>query len=339
MNWMKYMRRAARVSLVGVFLIVLAGSVVRMTGSGMGCPDWPRCFGQTIPPTSEAEVLWQPQTDFKKKEMIVHDESLWSAKQDFVSGDRIDLNNWERYTKHDYAIFNAFHTWVEFINRLIGALTGIPILITLILAFFASKKERKWWVFLTAFASLFMMGFEAWLGKLVVDGNLIPGSITIHMLGAIIIVALLLVLIVRTQEDRIRTSSKTKNILAVFGLIALIQLLLGTQVREAIDHLVHDGYLDRSAWLEMLPSIFIVHRSFSWVVLIITGIAVFLDRKETYSAGLTQRLIPFVLFQIGVGTWMAYGNFPAFLQPLHLLGSILMLAVVFERWMKMKKAA
>lgn len=333
------MRRAARVSLVGVFLIILAGSVVRMTGSGMGCPDWPRCFGHAIPPMSEEEVLWKPNTEFHKKEIIVYNEALWVAKSDFTSGSEIQLDqNWEKYTKHDYAIFNAFHTWVEFINRLIGALTGIPILITLILAFFAALKTKKWWVFAVTFATLFMMGFEAWLGKLVVDGNLIPGSITIHMLGAILIVVFLLMLIVRSKVERINSSKRTKNTLALFGIIALIQLLLGTQVREAVDHLVHDGILDRSSWLALLPPIFMVHRSFSWIVIAVLYLALRFSKKDGEQLGLGKRLIPLVLLQIVVGVSMAYGNFPAYLQPLHLVGSIGLLAVVFERWLKIKTA-
>ena len=139
----KNFRFLTRLSLVLVYLVILAGATVRMTGSGMGCPDWPKCFGYYIPPIEQSQVLFQPNSKYKKGEMIIfNDEKLLVAKSNFSSSNFIDLKNWDTYEKHDYIIFNPVHTWIEYINRLIGALSGIPILLFTIISVFYFKKYK-----------------------------------------------------------------------------------------------------------------------------------------------------------------------------------------------------
>lgn len=332
-------KRLAWVSLICVHLVIIAGSVVRMTGSGMGCPDWPMCFGYAIPPTSTEQVTWTEGRDFKKGQMIVHayevdgvvEDRLLVATDQFTTSDTFEPSNWRVYDKHDYSIFNPVHTWIEFINRLIGALTGIPVLLLTIASFFYALRRKRWPVFLLAVATLFMLGFEAWLGKLVVDGNLIPGSITIHMFGALVLVVLLLAIVrLVSERERVTVPRPARTLIIVSLLLAVVQVLWGTQVREEVDLLVQSGVTDRSTWVDQLSGIFDIHRSFSWLVLLINAGWIYLLLRQK----LRLRAIPLTIALLGLqilgGVILTYAGMPAALQPVHLLGGILMFGVLWH---------
>lgn len=183
----------SKLSLVLVLFVILAGSLVRMTGSGMGCPDWPKCFGYLIPPTNIEKITWKPNQPYNKGVMILHDNKFFNSKQKFISESSFESINWIPYTKHDYTKFDPLNTWFEFVNRLIGAIAGFS---TLIMFFFSTYefKRNKNLTFLSGLVVL-SMGFQAWLGKLVVDSNLSPYKISIHMLMAIVIVCLIIYII------------------------------------------------------------------------------------------------------------------------------------------------
>jgi len=322
----KWIRKLTRIELVLVYFVIIAGSVVRMTGSGMGCPDWPKCFGHLIPPTERDQIEWHPNQEFKKGQIIIVDESLQVARKNFTSGSTFSYENWEKYTKHDYAIFNASHTWTEYINRLFGALSGVPMLILVIVSGLYVRKD--WRYFILSLLGLFMLGFEAWLGKLVVDGNLIPGSITIHMMGALVIVALLLVQLALSNRENLPKMSFTllfKNLFILSIILTLVQIVIGTQVREQVDHLNEAG-IARGNWIENLDWQFYIHRSFSILVVAINYWLWKFNKKYQLGFKELNAIMILIGLEVLLGVILNYVDFPKFAQPSHLLLGTILLA-------------
>jgi cytochrome c oxidase assembly protein subunit 15 len=313
--------KLAVASLAMVMITVLAGSIVRMSGSGMGCPDWPKCFGYYVPPVDVETLTWQEGRSFKKGNMILLAERFYTAKSDFEAGTAFDKSNWELYTKHDYNVFNPVHTWIEFINRLIGALTGLPVLAFFGFSLFYFRREPV--VTLLGAGGVALLGFVAWLGKLVVDGNLIPHSITYHMFAALGLVAIYSFLAAKLRSHEFafqaRRDSRILTLGAVAAFLVLVQAAMGTEVREAVDTLMSSENSSRETLIESLPFIFKIHRSFSIVVLLATGLfAAWIIRTRTISMW-PRVLLGVVIFEVLAGISLAYLELPAILQPVHLL--------------------
>ena len=307
-------------SLVLVYLVIAAGSIVRMTGSGMGCPDWPKCFGYIIPPTERSQLEWKPEHTYKKGEVIIVEESLRVAPRDFTTEKNFTEENWEPYTKHDYAIFNPIHTWIEFLNRLLGALAGLATLLLFVFSLFKLKKDRL--LSVVSFLIVLGMGFQAWLGKTVVDSNLLPYKITLHMIMALILVLLLIFLLERnlTIIKPLKSNYTLKVAVAVGLFLTLVQIGMGTQVRQFVDEqMKYWGLEVASQWLSSPPFIFYFHRSFSLLVIAVHGLIAY----QLFQNKQLPLVFKFVLILIGLevvtGIVMYYFDFPFSSQPLHLI--------------------
>lgn len=332
----KHFRKIAKIALVMIYLVIIAGAVVRMTGSGMGCPDWPKCFGYYIPPTEIEQLEFQPNHDYKKGVVIIKNESLLVVKEDFFSRDTLDISNWNPYTKHDYATFNPVHTWVEYINRLLGALSGIPILIFTVLSFWFWKDNK--WITIVSVLTVFAMAFQAWLGKTVVDSNLAPFKITVHMVMALVIVAMILFLIFKTKRSyKHQIEDNTFKTFIVSAIVlSLIQIVLGTQVRQEIDTTIKSvGYI-KSMWMENPSVTFYIHRSFSILILIV-NLALFVrNRKLKLGYKKVDLLFSFILLEIATGIAMFYFDFPFLSQPIHLVIATILFGIQFYVYLESK---
>ena len=326
--------KISQISLILVLLVILAGSLVRMTGSGMGCPDWPKCFGHLIPPTNISEIEWAPNKDYKKGIILRYEGKLIVSKRNFTSSNEISFSNWNNYTKHDYSDFDATKTWIEFINRLIGVIAGLATLIMLVFSF--SYWNKKNVLILNSLLIIFGMGFQAWLGKLVVDSNLSPYKITVHMLMALVIISLIIYSIFKAQEmleNKIIKNSFIKNLVLFSVLISFFQIIIGTQVREFID-LQYEIYgpNNKDKWLNAPNFYFYFHRTFSILIFLLNFGLYYLIKSRNYNSNLIKKICIIISLEIIVGIIMYYINFPIFSQPIHLLLATILFGYQFY-WM------
>lgn len=329
--------KIVQLSIISLYLIFLAGSVVRMTGSGMGCPDWPKCFGYYIPPTSEEQITWKPNTEYKKGFIIIKDEVLFVAENDLKTTQEFKANNWAKYTKHDYNKFNKYHTWTEYINRLTSVLAGF---VFLFLIYGATKfwEENKTITYLS-FAAFFLMLFEAWLGKTVVDTNLTPAIITIHMVVGLVIIALLLQIRFIISDKKTYNYNATFNKLLIVSVIfSLIQIAMGTQVRQFIDEQVKLFGFENKNYSLLDPSFkFYFHRSFTIAILLVNLGMFYINQVKKLGYKLVNWIVFLLFLETITGILMYYAEFPLGTQAIHLLAGALLFGLQFYLWLQSRK--
>lgn len=306
-------------TLITVYLLIMVGGVVRSTGSGMGCPDWPKCFGQWVPPTSVEQLPLN-----YKEEYAAHRHKKNEKFAAYLTA--LGLNETAQKILTDPSIkeesdFNPVKTRIEYINRLLGVTTGL--LIFAVFVYSLRYRKVKFRITLIGFLSFILVGFQGWIGSIVVSTNLTPWVITLHMFLAMVIVAMLVWLVHqanRHSEPAHHPKSPVKylNLLLVTCMVVLlVQILLGTQVREGIDRVATE-IASREAWISAVGFDFILHRSFSWAVLVLYAILTVKLWKMQRENRFVLTLIILILGTIFTGLGMAWFAVPPFLQPVHL---------------------
>lgn len=281
----------------------------------MGCPDWPKCFGSFVPPTSVDQL----PPDYKETYAAIRGKKnvRFAKYLDAVgaheTADRI-LNDPSILVEAD---FNPTKTWIEYVNRLVGVAIGIFI----VLLTWRSVRIRHLdpAVFRISLLTLLAVIFQGWFGSIVVSTNLTTWTITVHMFLALAIVLMLVFLFNRSGSRPQVTGASARLVwwLVAAMVVLFVQVFLGTEVRAGIDRLA--ASLPREEWIQALGGVFLTHRTFSWAVLLVNGFLILKIRKTGSNNALSTPLIVLILGSFLTGVGMAYLAVPAALQPLHLL--------------------
>ena len=301
-------RRLVLLTIALIYLVILAGAVVRGTGSGMGCPDWPKCFGTWIPPTDISEL----PSDYKEKFKVGY---------------------------HHIADFNPVKTWIEYLNRLLGAVVGLSVILNLVYSYKLFSEAKL--LFVVSLLIVLFTGFQGWIGARVVASNLSEYMITIHMFIALLILSLAIFLLYKIPtRDSEKPIIKVRFSYFLFGLtvLTLIQVLVGTQVRQEIDSIsILHNESNRELWIDLLSEMFTLHRVIAIFVIVLNLVVCYYYCKQngfkTIESKLLMLITSTLFLEYLIGIVMVRFSFPFLSQPLHLLLATIVYGLQFYFWL------
>tara|TARA_B110000438_G_scaffold31255_1_gene30799 strand:+ start:347 stop:1273 length:927 start_codon:yes stop_codon:yes gene_type:complete len=295
---MKKYFRFSIASILFTYLLIFVGGLVRVSGAGMGCPDWPKCFGRWIPPTNINQL------------------------PDYIDPEK----------------FNLVLAWVEYVNRLFGALVGSIILISCVFAVLHFKNYKK--VTFSILLALFFTLVEGWLGSKLVDTVLDPITITIHLLLALIIIGLIiyssmqsyLIINGNFENNSFYPDSIKYMIMAIIGCV-VIEIIVGTEIRGGLDISRKDNPLIESVMLlKMLGPFKYIHTILGLTLL---AVVYYLRKKVTdtksYSSSImiyaTNAMMVIIGIQILLGESLVFFDVKPIVQLFHMWFSSLFLGL------------
>jgi heme a synthase len=290
------------------YLLIFAGGLVRVSGAGMGCPDWPKCFGRWFPPTSVDQLP----------------------------------------AHVDPVLFNFTLAWIEYVNRLLGMITGLLIAALAVWAIARYSRVRR--IVWPAVVAALLVAFQGWQGSQVVASHLEPVVVTVHLILALVIVSLLVWVTLQAWFHDNRETGRqagypraTRKLALLLWIVALVQIGLGTQIREALEIVRRQLPLATPAdWYAAVGAINHIHL---FLGLALAGLTWFVGHRlltrsrEPHILAVQSMVTMMVLvgFQIALGFGFILLGIPAILQLLHqwvaalYIGLILILFVTTGR--------
>ena len=184
-------RKVTLVSVILATIVVMMGAYTRLTDAGLGCPDWPGCYGFVTVPQTQEHIA---QAEAAFPERPVEPQKAWN----------------------------------EMIHRYLASTLGLFILIIFVMSIMNKDHQRP---FKLPLFLLLLVMFQGALGMWTVTMNLMPIVVMAHLLGGFTTLSLLYLLVLRLTPYRVPggdSGVKTLFKLGVIGLIILgLQIALG----------------------------------------------------------------------------------------------------------------
>jgi cytochrome c oxidase assembly protein subunit 15 len=308
-------RRLQALTILTLFLtfdLILFGAFTRLTDSGLGCPDWPGCYGSATPLGAQ-----------------LHIEAAQSA---MPTGP----------VTHGKA-------WVEMVHRYLATGVGVLILSLSVMTWRQRRREstqavNPWWPTFT----LLWVCLQGAFGALTVTMKLFPAIVTLHLLFGIGLLALLAAQAVRYDgwHSRAVSPALRRGLWLAYGLLWL-QIALGGWVSTNYAVLACTGFPScNGTWLpaldwqgfalwrdlghtvdgQVLPfaaltTIHFVHRSAAWLVLAVLVAVGWRLRRAQGMKGLAQGLLALAALQLATGLSNVVLDWPLVAAVLHTGGA------------------
>ena len=306
---MNKFRSFSNITISFTYLLIFIGGLVRVSGAGMGCPDWPKCFDRWIPPTNIEQLP-----------------------------DHIDP-----------ALFNIVLAWIEYCNRLFGAFVGLLITVTMFLALkhHSSNFKIKFTV-ISAFILTLVQGWlgsvlvHTVLNPITITLHLILALIIVLLLVYGSQTSYYLQFPNSEKKSNYRSGLKT-HFLFLLGIL-ILEIILGTEIRGGLEMIRKENpIVDSQFLLDMLGPFKYAHTIFGILIALISSYLWYhLTIQEKKPSGLikvTSTLIVFLVYsQIFLGEILVFFDVIPLIQLFHLWFASLIVGLVMIQFLAWKQS-